>query len=94
MKTISVRELRQQWPRAEALLEREKELTVTRDGKPVAKLQRIRASSGKRKQFDAGAHARWQARANGRKKVRWVEQFLGADREAREIAGARDLHRQ
>jgi antitoxin (DNA-binding transcriptional repressor) of toxin-antitoxin stability system len=41
MKTISVRDLRQRWPQAEAALATERVLIVTRDGKPVAKLIRF-----------------------------------------------------
>jgi antitoxin (DNA-binding transcriptional repressor) of toxin-antitoxin stability system len=94
MKTITVRELRQQWPRAEALLQQEKEIIVTRDGKPVARLSRIRESTARRKRFDPESHARWQVRTGGSRKVRWVEELLASDREAREPARPRDLHRQ
>lgn len=83
MKTISVRDLRHRWPRAEAMLEREKELVVTRNGKPVAKLVRFRAAEAARKRFDPKRHARWQASMSGRRTVRWVEKFLVADRQAR-----------
>src|SRR5712664_1033259 len=65
MKTITVRDLRQRWPRAEAMLEREKEITVTRDGKPVAKLVRVREVEAARKRFDPRRHARWQAKVSG-----------------------------
>ena len=94
MKTITVRDLRQRWPQAEAMLEREKEITVTRDGRPVASLVRVRQTSAVRKRFDPVQHAGWQAKANGRRVVRWVDEFLAADREAREAGGSRDLHRQ
>jgi len=43
MKTISIRDLRQRWPEAEALLQTEREIVITRDAKPVAKLVRIDA---------------------------------------------------
>jgi prevent-host-death family protein len=49
MKTITVRDLRQRWPSAEAMLEREKEIIVTRDGKPVARLVRVREVEAARK---------------------------------------------
>jgi antitoxin (DNA-binding transcriptional repressor) of toxin-antitoxin stability system len=91
MTTLTVRDLRQRWPKAEAMLEREKEIVVTRDGKPVAKLVRVRKVEATRKRFDPRRHARWQARVSGKDAVRWVEEFLIADRRARE-AGA--LHRQ
>src|SRR5205809_19688 len=92
MKTITVRDLRQRWPRAEALLEREKEIIVTRDGKPVAKLVRVREVGAARKRFDPRGHARWQAKVSGRRTVRWVEEFLIPDRQAREV-GATDPFR-
>jgi antitoxin (DNA-binding transcriptional repressor) of toxin-antitoxin stability system len=94
MKTITVRDLRQRWPRAEALLEREKEIIVTRDGKPVAKLMRVREVGAARKRFDPRRHARWQAKVSGRRTVRWVEEFLIPDRQAREVDASRALHRQ
>jgi antitoxin (DNA-binding transcriptional repressor) of toxin-antitoxin stability system len=80
MKTITVRDLRQRWPRAEAMLGREKEITVTRDGKPVAKLVRVREVETARKRFDPRRHARWQAKVSGQRTVQWVEEFLIADR--------------
>jgi len=94
MKTITVRDLRQRWPRAEAMLEREREIVVTRDGKPVAKLVRVRKVEAARKRFDPRGHARWQARVSGRRAVRWVEEFLLADRHAREVGAPRALPRQ
>lgn len=83
MKTITVRDLRQRWPQAEAMLEREREIIVTRDGKPVAKLVRFRERAPRRKRFDADRHAAWQRRMFGRRTVRWVDEFLIADRESR-----------
>ena len=89
-----MRDLRQRWPRAEAMLEREKEIIVTRDGKPVARLLRVREAKAPRKRFDPRGHARWQARVSGRRTVHWVEEFLIADRQAREAGASRALHRQ
>jgi antitoxin (DNA-binding transcriptional repressor) of toxin-antitoxin stability system len=80
MKTITVRDLRQHWPEAEKMLERERELVVTRDGKPVAKLVRFRERPARRKRFDAEQHAAWQRRVNGPGTVRWVDEFLIAER--------------
>jgi len=94
MKTITVRDLRQRWPSAEAMLEHEKEIVVTRDGKPVAKLVRVREVEPARKRFDPRRHARWQAKVSGQRTVRWVEQFLIADRLAREVSASRAVHRQ
>jgi antitoxin (DNA-binding transcriptional repressor) of toxin-antitoxin stability system len=94
VKTITVRDLRQRWPAAEALLQREKEIIVTRDGKPVAKLVRLREAEAARKRFDPAKHARWQSKVSGRRTVRWVDEFLMRDRQAREIGPPRALHRQ
>ncbi len=58
MKTISVRDLRQRWPEAEARLQIEKEIVITRDAKPVAKLVRIDERSKPRKRFDPAADPR------------------------------------
>ncbi|MBM3218048.1 MAG: hypothetical protein FJZ38_05085 [Candidatus Rokubacteria bacterium] len=46
-----MRDLRLRWPAAEALLQEEKEIVITRDAKPVAKLVRIDASSPPRKRL-------------------------------------------
>ena len=81
MKTISVRDLRQRWPEAEARLQLEKEIVITRDAKPVAKLVRIDERPKRRKRFDPAAHARWQRTMAGGKVSRWVDRAV---REARE----------
>lgn len=81
MKTISVRDLRQRWPQAEALLQIENEIIITRDAKPVAKLVRIIERPTARKRFDPEAHARWQRRMAGGRVSRWVD---GAVREGRQ----------
>ncbi|HIG31715.1 MAG TPA: type II toxin-antitoxin system Phd/YefM family antitoxin [Verrucomicrobiales bacterium] len=80
MKTITIRDLRQRWPEAEALLETENEILVTRDSKPVARLVRYMEPNRPRKQFDPAVHARWQEKMGG--KVRLVEKYLTADRES------------
>lgn len=81
MKTISVRDLRQRWPEAEALLQVEEEIVITRDAKPVAKLVRIAERPKPRKRFDPAAHARWQRRIAAGRVSRWVDRAV---REARE----------
>ena len=82
MKTITVRDLRQRWPRAEAMLKTEGELVVTRDSKPVAKLVRFAEPRKSRRRFDPRRHAAWQARIGGKRVVRWVDEFLARDRNA------------
>ncbi len=83
MKTLTIRDLRQWWPRAEAMLAHEAEIIITRDGKAVAKLVRLREPSSRRKRFDPRAHARWQDKVNRGGLVRLVDEFLTPDRAAR-----------
>ena len=80
MKTMTIRDLRQRWPQAEAILEREGEILITRDAKPVARLVRIVEPRKVRKRFDPATHAAWQRRAGGGRTVRWVDEFLARDR--------------
>lgn len=58
MKTITIRDLRQRWPEAEAALKVEDEILITRDSKPVAKLVRIVVATQKRPRWDMEEHAR------------------------------------
>ena len=67
MKTITIRDLRQRWPEAEAALQTEQEILITRDSKPVAKLVRVAAAGPRRSRWDPEAHARWQKKVAGGK---------------------------
>jgi antitoxin (DNA-binding transcriptional repressor) of toxin-antitoxin stability system len=67
MKTITIRDLRQRWPQAEAALEVEEEILITRDSKPVAKLVRISPEKGERPRWNAQEHAQWQQKVSGGK---------------------------
>jgi antitoxin (DNA-binding transcriptional repressor) of toxin-antitoxin stability system len=67
MKTITVRDLRQRWPEAEAALQLESEILITRDSKPVAKLVRIPEQAPKRRRWNPDEHGRWQRRVSGGK---------------------------
>jgi antitoxin (DNA-binding transcriptional repressor) of toxin-antitoxin stability system len=60
VKTITIRDLRQRWPEAEAALELETEILITRDSKPVAKLVRVSAEGSHRPRWNVEAHAKWQ----------------------------------
>lgn len=86
VKTISVCDLRQRWPDAEALLQVEKEIVITRDAKPVAKLVRIDERPKARKRFDPAAHGRWQRKMAGGKISRWVDHALQEGRQERRLA--------
>jgi antitoxin (DNA-binding transcriptional repressor) of toxin-antitoxin stability system len=70
MRTITIRDLRQRWPEAEAALETEDEIIITRDSKPVAKLVRIRTEAAARPRWDAEEHGRWQRKVSGGKLIR------------------------
>lgn len=86
MKTISVRDLRHKWPEAESLLAVEKEIVITRDAKPVAKLVRYVEAEKPRKRFDPVEHRKWQESVFGKgKTVRLVDKYLAADREDRPL---------
>ena len=67
MKTITIRDLRQRWPEAEAALKLEKEILITRDSQPVAKLVWLSAEASRRPRWDAADHARWQKKVGGGK---------------------------
>jgi antitoxin (DNA-binding transcriptional repressor) of toxin-antitoxin stability system len=85
MNTMSIRDLRQKWPEAEARLQVEKEIIITRDTKPVAKLVRYVELEKLRKRFDPVAHAKWQRKWNGGKIVQWVDKYLPSAREDRPL---------
>jgi antitoxin (DNA-binding transcriptional repressor) of toxin-antitoxin stability system len=67
MKTITIRDLRQRWPEAEAALQVEEEILITRDSKPVAKLVRIVEGKGRRKRWNPEEHAKWMKKVWGNK---------------------------
>jgi antitoxin (DNA-binding transcriptional repressor) of toxin-antitoxin stability system len=65
VKTMTIRDLRQRWPEAEAALKLEEEILITRDSVPVAKLVRVETGPPRRPRWDMKAHARWQKRVSG-----------------------------
>lgn len=67
MKTITIRDLRQRWPEAEAALKIENEILITRDSQPVAKLVRVVPQKPKRKRWDPKEHMRWLKKVHGNK---------------------------
>jgi antitoxin (DNA-binding transcriptional repressor) of toxin-antitoxin stability system len=88
VKTITIRDLRQRWPEAEAALELEEEILITRDSKPVAKLVRITPDPAKRPRWDAEAHARWQKKIAGGKVVQ-TNEILARNRADRSFSPKR-----
>jgi antitoxin (DNA-binding transcriptional repressor) of toxin-antitoxin stability system len=85
VKTITIRDLRHRWPEAEAALQVEDEILITRDSKPVAKLVRIVPEKVKRKRWDLDEHRRWMKKVWGKKRVALVDKYLQADREDRKL---------
>ena len=81
VKTVSVRDLRQKWPEAEAALATERVLIVTRDGKPIAKLVRFEDSAPKRKRFNPGEHKLKMKKIWGETRVSLVHDFLIRERD-------------
>jgi antitoxin (DNA-binding transcriptional repressor) of toxin-antitoxin stability system len=67
MKTMTIRDLRQRWPEAEAALQIEDEILITRDSRPVAKLVRVVPTAARRPRWDPEEHARWQRKVSGGK---------------------------
>jgi antitoxin (DNA-binding transcriptional repressor) of toxin-antitoxin stability system len=80
VKTISVRDLRQRWPDAEAMLATERVLVVTRDGKPVAKLVPFEEKPAKRRRFQPGQHKSRMTKIWGKTRVSLVRDLVIADR--------------
>jgi antitoxin (DNA-binding transcriptional repressor) of toxin-antitoxin stability system len=89
MKTITIRDLRQRWPEAEAALKVEDEILITRDSRPVAKLVRFVPPETKRKRWNSEEHKKWIKKVWGNKQVRLVDKYLQADREDRKLLGAK-----
>ncbi len=93
MKSITIRDLRQRWPEAEAALQVEDEIIITRDSKPVAKLVRVVPETPKRKRWNPEEHKKWLKKVWGNKQVRLVDKYLQADREPASFQEDDDLYR-
>ncbi len=85
MKTITIRDLRQRWPEAEAALEVENEILITRDSKPVAKLVRVVQPKAKRKRWSPEEHATRIRRILGRKIFSSIDEELAKARADRKL---------
>ncbi len=85
MKTITIRDLRQRWPEAEAALKFEDEIIITRDSRPVARLVRVASQITKRKRWNPKEHMRWLKKNWRNKQVRLVDKYLSADRQERQF---------
>jgi antitoxin (DNA-binding transcriptional repressor) of toxin-antitoxin stability system len=85
VKTITIRDLRQRWPEAEAALELEDEIIVTRDSKPVAKLVRVTQAGPKRPRWSREEHRRWIKKVFGKKVLPSSDETLTAARADRRL---------
>jgi antitoxin (DNA-binding transcriptional repressor) of toxin-antitoxin stability system len=85
VKTITIRDLRQRWPEAEAALQVEDEIIVTRDSRPVAKLVRVTQTEPKRARWNPEEHRRWIKRVFGKKVFPSSDETLAAARADRRL---------
>ncbi len=89
METVTIRELRQNWPAVEKRLAAVGELAVTRDGAAVALLVPPRpAAKPAAKRFDPAEHARLIRKILGSEKPAFTtDQSLAAERAERTLSG-------
>ena len=85
MKTMTIRDLRQRWPEAEAALLVEEEILITRDSKPVAKLVRLGEPEVRRKRWNPEEHQKWIKKVYGDKMFPGSDEQLAAARADREL---------
>jgi antitoxin (DNA-binding transcriptional repressor) of toxin-antitoxin stability system len=85
MKTITIRDLRQRWPAAEAALQVENEILITRDSRPVARLVRISPPKARRAAWNPVAHAARIKKIFGHRVFPGVDAQLAADRADRKL---------
>jgi antitoxin (DNA-binding transcriptional repressor) of toxin-antitoxin stability system len=83
---MTIRDLRQRWPEAEAALKLESEILVTRDSKPVAKLVYITDADARRPRWNVKSHARWQKRVS-EGKISRSDEALAKSRADRTFSG-------
>lgn len=83
MKTVTVRDLRQRWPETERALQVEREILITRDARPVAKLVRYVEPNTPRARFDPVSQGKWQRAMSRGKVTRWVDEGLLKERDER-----------
>jgi antitoxin (DNA-binding transcriptional repressor) of toxin-antitoxin stability system len=85
MNTITIRDLRQRWPEAEAALQVEDEILITRDSKPVARLVRFFPPKTKRKRWNPDQHAARIKKIFGNKVFPSIDQELSEARADRKL---------
>jgi antitoxin (DNA-binding transcriptional repressor) of toxin-antitoxin stability system len=76
MKTMTIRQIRQEWPEAERQLAMEDEILITRDGTPVARLLPPLKVTEVKKRFDPEENRRRVEEIFGKDvTVNWVQEF-------------------
>lgn len=88
METVTIRELRQNWPAVEKRLTAARELSVTRDGEAVAELRlpATRPAAAARR-FDAAEHTKMIKKFWGSRKAPFTsEQLIAEGRAERKFA--------
>jgi antitoxin (DNA-binding transcriptional repressor) of toxin-antitoxin stability system len=89
MRTITIRDLQQRWPEAEAALQAEDEIIVTRDSRPVAKLVRVTQAEAKRPRWTPDEHRRWIKKVFGNRVFPSSDEPLAAARADRKLTSVR-----
>ena len=92
METVTIRELRQNWPAVEKRLAAGGELSVTRDGVPVAQLTAPRPAAAKKmkKRFDPAAHLKLLEEIWGKKPRNFqTDAWLARERAERNFSRAK-----
>jgi antitoxin (DNA-binding transcriptional repressor) of toxin-antitoxin stability system len=85
MKTMTVRDIRHHWPEAEKALGVEREIIITRDGKPVARLLPMEEATVPKKRFDPEAQRKWREEVFGKGVEIDTLKLLQEDREDRKL---------
>jgi antitoxin (DNA-binding transcriptional repressor) of toxin-antitoxin stability system len=81
VKKVSIRDLRLRWPAIESALVAERELIVTRDGKPVAKLVQFEEKAPKRKRFKPEQHKLRMRKLWGKTRLSLVQDLVISERQ-------------
>ena len=80
MKTVTIRDLRLRWPETERALQEAEELTITRDGRPVARLVRLKPQKRRQTRWDPDKHAAKIRKITGGKMFSGLDDLLYQDR--------------
>ena len=80
METVTIRELRQSWPAVEKRLALAGELSITRDGEPVAELRTpAKRPATPDRRFDPDAHLKMLKKFWGKRKLPFTSEQLIAE---------------